>query len=172
MFSSIAAVKANRNDSLIAFGEAVLLAADTGNLDAFLAAVKAADKPAPARKARKAKQEAAPTMRTLADGRTMAADAGTATKGQIARLAALGIDAATMSMADAAERYAAAKQPVTHTVTVKEARKAMKESKKAARKARQQDNAIDWTTDNTDDSGYAADDATSRWIERIENSFA
>src|SRR4051812_39611457 len=58
MFTSIAAVKANRNDSLIAFGDAVLLAADTGNLDAFLAAVKAADKPAPARKARKAKQEA------------------------------------------------------------------------------------------------------------------
>jgi len=52
----------------------------------------------------------APTMRTIADGRSMPADAGTITKGQIKRLTDKGIKLATiknLSMADAAELYAA-----------------------------------------------------------------
>jgi uncharacterized protein YcbK (DUF882 family) len=162
MFTDITAVKANRDENLLAFCDAILLAEEVGKLDAFIAtlngAVKSTDttpttkeatmpvksvdwKSRPASKAQVARTVAMAeakgkhTMRNVKTGELMPI-----TTENVAGMTAGGASKLYNAMKNVEVKEEVtvkpATMPATPVVSVKDARKAMKEAKKAARKAR------------------------------------
>lgn len=191
----IAAAKANRNDSLVAFADAINLANEVGKLDAFLAALMGAVEPTPApvqeakpvksndwmKRPASRKQVARTVEMAAMKGKHTMRNVKTGERTPITEANVAAMTAGAVSKLYNALKHLTVKENVTvkpatiteaPVVSVKEARKAQKLARKAARKARQSAptivSAIDWDTDGRDDSGYAADDHTSRWIARME----
>jgi len=191
--NNIAAVKANRNDSLVALCDAINLANEVGKLDAFLAALTGAVEPTPAPATpeptvKSNDWKSAPASKKQCEYiPALAAKKGIHTMRNVKTGEMMPItpeNVATMTKGGASKLYyalknhkPAVKETVTvkpATITVKEARKAQKEARKAARKARNAAKAavvapIDWDTDGMDDLGYAEGDETSRIIAALDS---
>lgn len=166
MHTDIATIAAGRNDDLLAFADAVTayMSTEGATIDSLREVVNGAVTPtiAPARKARKQ----APTM-PAQDWRKRPAS-----RKQVARIVALAekVGKHTMRNTKTGERMPIDAENVA-TMTAGGASKLYQALKGLTVNNRHAE-GITWDSDGRDDSGYAEGDDTSRWIERIERSFA